>query len=306
MSDNPLGDWLRERHEALGEAATADTAVPPGSGGSTATWPEWAAPAPERPAPTAVRWDEPPGGNGPPSRRRRRLLLLATLPWLVAGGLGAAALAGGTAATDERPSPPAGTGPPGAGTPVPASPQAAGARDPSAVDPAFGAAAAIAVRLSVTTPGQGPEADERRYVDLAVPEAMRWYGEVAVVTVGAVVLEGPADHWQAARPARFAVPVGLVDGQAAALGEPWALGRSSDAAPPGAWQPASADPAAIADAVEAAGFAGSELLEVSARPDLPGLLRARVTARAPGEGAARDHHLWLAAEPDLAVLGADR
>lgn len=289
MSDNPLADWLRERHAALGEAGTtpddAATGIPP-------AWPDWATPATTTPDPAPEPWEEPPGGEAPP-RRRRRLLLLATLPWVVAAAIVVGVLGDTTA----------GSVPPRAGADagtVEAAPAGAG----QTVDPRLGAAAAVAVRLSVTTPAGSPDGDtEARYVDSAVPEAVRWSGDVAVVTVLAVVLEGPADAWRMVRSARFAVPVGLVDGQAVVLGEPWAVSPPPESARVAGWEPAAADREAIAGAAEAAGYTDVDVLEVGALPEDPTVLRARIRARAPGESTARTHAPWLHADPDPAVLG---
>lgn len=292
MSDNPLADWLRERHAALGEAgATPDDAAT----GMPPAWPDWATPATTTPDPAPEPWEHPPGGGDAPPRRRRRLVLLATVPWLVAAAIVVGALGDSTAGS--RPPPQAGAG---AGT-VEAGPAVAG----QSVDPRLGAAAAVAVRLSVTTPADTPDGDaERRYVDSAAPEAVRWSGDVAIVTVLAVVLEGPADAWRMARTARFAVPVGLVDGQAVVLGEPWAVSPPPESAPVAGWAPAAGDRGAIAGAAEAAGYADVEVLEVEALPDDTSVLRARIRARAPGESTARVHAPWLHADPDPAVLGA--
>lgn len=294
MSDNPLADWLRERHEALGKTAAAEPETP-ASTDRAANWPGWATQAADPHEPQPACWDLPPERDGDaPPRRRRFVLLIATLPWLVAGGLGAAALS----TTSHQPAPSAG-----------GDESAAAAAGPApalsdAMDATVGAAAAIAVRLSVTTSGQAPpDGSERRYVDLAVPEAMRWHGDVAVVTVAAVVLEGPAEHWRAARATRFAVPVGLVDGEAVILGDPWVVGPWADREAPVGWQATAADAGAVAVAAEAAGYSDADVREITAHADLAGVLRAEILAHAPGEQSPRVHQLWLRTEPELTVLG---
>lgn len=304
MTDNPLADWLRARQAALGEADEAQrlgsTSDAGDAGGAAELGGAEGIGAPDHPG--AVCWDRPLQDDEPrpPQRRHRRLLLIAALPWTVAAVLGGVALMSGEA----DPAPVA------AGDQGPGDPPAAGAADnpphlPAPLDPALGAAAAVAVRLAVTTAGDTPDGQERRYVDLAVPESVSWAGDLAVVTIRAVVLEGPTDHWRSARPARFAVPVGVVDGDAVALDEPWALPVPDRPDPAPGWTPALTAPEPIAEAVTAAGYADADVVEVAAHSDHPTLLRARIQARAPGEQERRAHQLWLHTEPEPAVLGLE-
>lgn len=297
MTDNPLADWLRARQAALGgaeEAERAEDAAAPASAVSPG-WSDGPAEAPDGPG--AVCWDRPPH-DGSPTPRRRRLLLFAALPWTVAALLGGVALVTGEIDPGEGAAGDQGAhGPPAPG-PAGQPPQHAGP-----VDPTLGAAAAVAVRLTVTTAGDAPDGQERRYVDLAVPESVSWAGDLALVTVRAVVMEGPPDRWRTARPARFAVPVGLVDGDAVALDEPWALPMPAHPATDPGWTAAVTDPEPLAGAAAAAGYADVEVLAVDAHPDRPTLLRARIRARAPAEHHPRSHQLWVQADPEPAVLG---
>lgn len=346
MSDNPLADWLRARQDAEADAdgvggdgvgrndagpddASQDVA-PAGAGqGAPASWPQWggpaAAPADREPAP----WERPPDQDGDaPPRRRHLLLLAAALPWAVAGGLGVAALTGGPAApegaqhgtTSDGQHGSGGDGQPASteddrsGSATPAAPPPTAA-ELSAGEPALGAAAALAVRLSVTSAEADDAGGPRRYVDLAVADGVHRAGDVTVVTVAAVVLEGSGERWHTSRPARFAVPLRVVDGQAIAVGEPWPLAPAATAAEALRWEPAGTDTEGVTRALEAAGYTEVEGLEVdglevdaraASEADRLPLLRARVQARGPGESAPRDHEVWLRAEPEPAVLGAER
>lgn len=294
MSDNPLADWLRQRHEALDETAADAPDGFAAAGDRPASWPGWAATGTETGPPQAARWDHPPERDGSPQPRRRRvLLLLAVLPWLVAGGLAAATLS-----TAQHPA----TSAEEHGTTVSAATPAPALAE--VMNPAFGAAAVVAVRLSVTTSGDAAaEEQERRYVDLAVAEEMRWHGDVAVVTVKAVILEGPAERWRVARAARFAVPVGLVDGETVVLDTPWVVSPPDVTERSAGWQTTTADAVDVATAAAAVGYTDAEVLETTAHPGLAGVLRAQIRAHAPGEQGARDHQLWLRTEPEPAVLG---
>lgn len=319
MSDNPLGDWLRARGgdrdpDADGAGADPDHGEERGSGASASgpggrgVWPGWE----RQEAPGGVPWDQPPE---PDAARSRRLVALTVLPWVVVvvlGVLAAATLypsggpsgpqAGADAGAAPDPAPPERSGrasgePTGPGAPRRRTGTAA-SRWPA--ERVLGAAAALAVRTADLS-GHG----ERRYVDLALPEAVAWHGTTAVVTVSAVVLEGTAEAWHTVRPARFAVLVGLVDGRAVALGGPWALAAAEPVRAEGAWAAADVDHGDISRAAQAAGYADARVEAVDARPDLAAMARARVHARAPGEQRARVHELWLATDPAVAVLGAE-
>ncbi|MEX2620911.1 MAG: hypothetical protein WD250_11910 [Egibacteraceae bacterium] len=302
MTDNPLADWLRARQAALGGAEDAERADDATATVDAVTprWPDAAAGAEAPGGPGTVRWDRPPREGGSHTPRRRRLLLIAALPWTVAVLLGGLALVTGGSDPDEvAAADQDATGPPAPGAagqpPQPAGP----------VDLALGAAAVVAVRLAVTTAGDPPDGQERRYVDLAVPESVSWAGDLALVTIRAVVMEGPSDRWRSVRPARFAVPVGLIDGDAVVLDEPWALPVAEHPATDPGWTAADTDPGPLAGAAAAAGYADVEVLEVDAHPDRPALLRARIRARAPAEHHPRTHQLWLRADPEPAVLGLE-
>lgn len=287
MSNNPLADWLGAHDDRDGDPDPAPHE--PGEEGAPAKWPDWASPAAAPSNPETATWAQPPDEDPTRGSPRRRLLLLAAaLPWAVAGALGVAVVGGGpTPATHESAAPAA------------------------TVDPALGAAAALAVRLAVTTTAEQDEPDAgRRYVDLAVPEALTWAGDVAVVTVAAVVLEGDGDRWHTSRPARFAVPLHVVEGRPTTLGAPWPLALAAPAADPPRWEPADADHDGVARALSAAGYTDIDAMDVEARgasgaADQIPLLRAHVQARAPGEPEPRAHRLWLRTEPEPAVLGAD-
>ncbi|HVM14741.1 MAG TPA: hypothetical protein VM287_10490 [Egibacteraceae bacterium] len=331
MSDNPLADWLRARQDAVTgtDKAGMDDGLHDGATeGAGAGWPEWesfaAGPEDAEPAEPAP-WERPPEHEtDAPPRRRRLLLLAAALPWAVAVGLAVAAFAGDPAPRDGQQPVSAENGQPASaedvehrsaegerpGSAGPSAPTSTSAGSPG-VEPALGAAAALAVRLSVTTTeaegdGEGP----RRYVDLAVPDGVQWADDVAVVTVTAVVLEGSGERWDTVRAARFAVPVQVVEGQPVAVGDPWPVAVAVTVAEAPRWEPRSADGEGVTRALEAAGYTGVDRLEVDARAsshaDRAPLLRARMWALAPGDSAVRDHQVWLRAEPEPAVLGAER
>lgn len=300
MSDNPLADWLGAQDDGDGDPGAAPGAHPKED--APTRWPDWATPGAAPPEQRTATWTQPPDEETDSGSPRRRLLLLAAaLPWAVACALGVAAVTGGPApATDEPAEPMA----PAGAQPAPGEPAAA-------VHPALGAAAALAVRLTVTTATEGDDPGaERRYVDLAVPEALTYVGDVAVVTVAAVVLEGAGDRWHTSRPARFAVPLQLVDGRAVAVGAPWPLALATPAAAL-EWEPADADRDGVARALSSAGYTDIGAVDVEARAggapgDGPPLLRAHVQARGPGESERRAHELWLRTDPEPAVLGADQ
>lgn len=300
MSDNPLADWLGAHDDGDGDPAAAPGEHPEED--APTRWPDWANPAAATPEPRTATWAQPPAEETDGASSRRRLLLLAAaLPWAVACALGVAVVTGGPApATDESAAPAA-----------PAGAQAAAGEPTAAVDPALGAAAALAVRLTVTTAAEeGDPGAERRYVDLAVPEALTFVGDVAVVTVAAVVLEGAGDRWHTSRPARFAVPLQLVDGRAVAVGAPWPLALLTPTADALDWEPADADQDSLTRALSAAGYTDIDAVDVEApatgaQGDETPLLRAHVQARGPGEPERRAHQLWLRTDPEPAVLGAD-
>ena len=326
MADNPLGAWLREERESPAEReGTAEEA-----GGGSAWWDG------EHDAGPAV-WDD---GGRPP--RRRRLLLLAGLPWLVVavvavvvlGGRGAgpvpaprpsarpgddAPAIGGEAATPLRDltaeapgADAAARDASGAATdappvPVPRVPPALEGAPPvpvgAGVDPVLGAAAAVAVRNAVTTVDAGTGA--ARYVDLALPEAVTWVADVAIVRVAAVVLEGAGGEWTGVHAAKYAVPLRPVDGAAVPVAAPWALPVPHVEVEPLDFQPVEDEALvrAVAAALAVRGYGDATPPRLSRAAALEGVLRAETTAVAPGETAARPHALWLSDEPTPALLG---
>ncbi|MBW3602530.1 MAG: hypothetical protein KY434_07520 [Actinobacteria bacterium] len=297
MADNPLADWLRAGPDTPRRTDPADEDPAPTVG-----------PGDDPPAPDHAWWPEP--AEDPP-RRRWPLGALAALPWAVVVVV---------AVTLLRPAPGDGGGDrPRPDEPSDATPGAARvAENPSdapAPGPAEGgdrelaAAAAVFVRTELTDtdpPGAGAREDRLRYVDLAVPESVSWRAGAAVVTVRAVVLEGRAGRWVDATVVRYAVPMGRVGAVPVPLAEPWAVASDDAARPSRRWRPAAHDPAAARAALRRGGYAGLSALRLHADPALPGVLRARVTAVAPGDDDPQVHDVWLRAGPrHVAVLGAD-
>lgn len=297
MSDNPLEEWLQDARgvhdhdDPVAADAEADTAADREPGDGRADW-AW---RPDEAA-TAPLWDPASahtGRTGP----SRRLLGLVVLSWTVAAALGAMAIT-----SDALPWPrPAGRD----ATPNGARPETGAAPAvPDVHDAHARAAAAIAVRQAVTTAADaGGEA--RRYVDLAVPESVRRHGDVRIVTVAAVVLEGSAEAWHTVRPARFAVPITIDDGHVVALGAPWPLPAPRLAGDEQPWRRAAAESHGLERALREAGYRDLGTLEVHDRADVPRVLRVRVDARAPDESTSRSHEVWLRADPSPTVLGAE-
>jgi hypothetical protein len=178
-------------------------------------------------------------------------------------------------------------------------------------DGALAALAALAVRLAVTA-----DEDPARYVDLAQPESLERHGDVAVVTVTAVLLEGRDGRWETVRPARYGVALREEDAGPVVLGTPWALPSPDADALPGpdaeSLEAPPADPVEdaglVADVTAALAAVGwGEPSAVALVPDSPPpLLRVRVTAAAPGEAAARTHDIWLEDGEVLRVAGSPR
>lgn len=293
MSDNPLADWLRAAEAgssgtetpAVGDEAGAGAGAGQANGHESTGEP----PAGRAPAP----WEEPlePGSGG---NTRRRVAAASVAVWLVVGALGALAVArGGFWAGSLQ----------AAGEPPAVAADAATRATGDGSDMAAGAVAATAVRQAVTRAATAG-ADGQRYVDLAMPEAVEHHGPVMVVTVRAVLLEGSADAWHTARTTRFAVPVALRDGQMAVVGAPWALpGGHPPRDEDEGWLAADVDDELVHRALEDAGYRDLTGLELAARADLPGLLRARMEGRAPGDTDGAAHEVWLRAGPPPTVLG---
>ncbi|MFO8075885.1 MAG: hypothetical protein R6T85_07180 [Egibacteraceae bacterium] len=264
--------------------------------------------------------DDEPEEEPSPRRRRARLLLLAALPWAVLGGVLVGARDGGSAEEGAEASPgsaeQAGARDDGAGATdaTDATDDEAGRTDDDATDatdddagrtgadtarddepgatvpPAAGAGAVVAVREAATA-SAGDEA--RRYVDLAVAEAAEAHGDVTVVRVLAVVLEGDARAWTDAAIERYAVAV-APDGRA--LSAPWRVPDPPAAGDEPAWHPVDDDEALAAarDALERHGAEPGGDLAVDRAEAAPGLLRA----------TWRDAEVWLADADPPRVLGA--
>jgi hypothetical protein len=333
VAGDPLGAWLRDddggpwtdlpdQRDGLEGADRAD-------GGIWGGGPQQAAshgdedgddgqPSPP-PFAQPFPWDQQDDHPG----RGRRLRRLVAVPWIVAAVLGVVAVTGGRGQPAQGQ--PAGSQPagsqPGAGQPDAggltlgdgwAAPVVGGPAAPP-VDgaPAVGgdqdllAAAAMAVRTGLTGP-TGAAGDQVRYVDLALGESVAWTaGDVAVVTVAAVVLDGSGGRCEAARTARYAVPVQRLDGRAVALASPWPLPAPAEPPDPPAWEPITAPELAgpVLTVLAGAGFEPVGGVELSRDPALVGVLRARLEAVGPGEGAARVHELWLRDGPAPSLLG---
>lgn len=242
----------------------------------------------------------------PPERRRRLVVVLAVLPWFAVAALLAAGVARAPR-DDAAGAPPAHTppAPPAPGPQAPGPPPAAAVSAPA--DQRLGASAAVAVRQLLS--GDGADGVVR-YVDMALPEGVTTHGDLAVVRVLAVLLEGDGAQWSAVRLRRYAVPL-HIDGEAPA-GRPWPLPAPSwdatTAAAEGdpAWQPV--EDGALDEAVHAAAAeAGYQVTAVDAvlrHAGFVGVLRARLLATAPGEGEEALHDVWLSEGPPLRVLAS--
>lgn len=177
-----------------------------------------------------------------------------------------------------------------AATPQPAvaagtagAPEAGGDADGSA------AAAVLAVRRA---------AAPNRYVDTAVAERVTPLGDLAIVTVRALVLQRAATGWDAGSQARFAVAVGEVEGTATALAPPWAVSVAPEAAPAPRWQTVN-DPTLAAtarDALRAEGYRISGGVELAVDEFRVDIVQATFRGVAPEADAPADHRVWLAAD----------
>jgi hypothetical protein len=261
--------------------------------------------------PNVVAWlraGEPPADRpfGDQEGRPRRLAVLlaaAVLPWVVVAALAWSAATGepGGPAPPEGHAAPVQEHPAAAPAPPLSTPPPAGHPE---LDPAVAAHAVTAVRLHTAADGA-----VRRYVDLAVAERAETVGEIVVVTVLAVVLEGDAEQWQTTRRARFGVPLRLVDGLPVPLADPWPLADADgETASEMRWRSMD-DPAAaqqILLALEREGFSHLGEVAVEEAPAAPGVLRAVVEARAPRSAEAAVHVVWLRDGPPMSVLGSLR
>jgi hypothetical protein len=279
MTHDPLADWFgREAPPLPRDETPRDPPEPP------ATPPDpWA--------------DDDDRDRAAPVSRRRLLFALAAVPWvavavLVVALTGPVAAPGVVTPAHEAASVPAAVdAPPPPAPPAPQSPQ-----------DAQGASAVLHVRAAVST---GAGADPVRYVDTAVVEREEHLGEVAVVTVLAMVLEGSAERWTAAAPRRYAVA--LLGGRP--LAEPWALPSPELEHEAVAWDPQ--DDTQLAGearaALAAAGYDVPAPPALAGAPGLPDLLRATFDGTAPGEPAPAGHTVLLRRDgAALGVLGHTR
>lgn len=288
MTGHPLGDWL----------TAGDTPLPPDDGGA---------------APGDLHAGE---RDAAAPRRRRRALVLgaAALPWAVLAIVGLATRSSGDG---EDPAPPPGAGDPApledpspapggtaAGTTIPARPgdplpPAPPGAAASAVHGELAALAAVAVRLELSGHGEQDQ-DPIRYVDLAVAEGADAVGDLTVVRVLAVVLEGGPDGWSDTRVRRFAVPLQGAPGGYAPAGTPWELpGPAAATSRPLDWQAAGPADPAVVRALEREGYEDVTDAEVSETSDAA-VRRVRFTATGP----AGAHEVWMTTGPQPRLLGA--
>jgi hypothetical protein len=294
MPEDALGAWLRDttaRSEDLQE-------IPSG-------WPN----NPER----QFSWVED-RGKGTPRRRTWRLLALAVVPWLAVIGLVTTGWVARHHVATMTPSPDESAIPLRAV--VADQPQQIGHAavtdrvEPSSIhepDPALGTTAAVAVQQALT--GTDQASARSRYVNLALPEAATWVGDVAIVNVAAVVLEGANGHWDQPRAARYAVPLRVHEGAARILGMPWALPDPPQTTP-GDTAFAPVEDLALSEttgrALSAVGYRDVHVHRLARDPALPGVLNVEVTAISPGEKQPRSQEIWLSDQPSPTVLGADQ
>lgn len=293
MPDGALSAWLRE-----------GTALSEDADGARSSW-----------------WDNPDEGfswagdstDGRSRRRGWRLLALAVAPWLAVVGL---MMAGW------RPSQrvPITAAPPTESTirsraaaahhlhsaEHPRLDSRTGPGEADALGPALGATAAAAVQQALT--GTDQASARSRYVNLALPEATTWIGDVAIVDVAAVVLEGTGGRWDQPHPARYAVPLQVRAGAVRVLGIPWALPHPPQTAL-GSTAFAPVNDRALTEAagraISAVGYRDVNVRALARDPGLPGVLKVEVTAIGPGEGQPRSQEIWVSDQPSPTVLGAD-
>ena len=287
MPDDALSAWLREG------------AAPEEANETPSTW-------------GGTFLDGEPTGTGNasverPQRRAWRLLTLAVAPWLVVAGL---------VTSGWRPSR-HGTTPPS--TEATIHPQSSAAHQPDkaerltmrtgsdsgTLDPALGATAAAAVQQALT--GTDEASGRSRYLNLVLPEAATWIGDIAIVDVAAVVLEGAGGHWDQPRTARYAIPLRVRAGDVQVLSGPWALPDPPQTAPEGtAFIPV--DDRALTEAarraLRSAGYRDVQVRELARDERLPGVLEVRATVISPGDDHPRSQKIWVSDHPSPTVLGA--
>jgi hypothetical protein len=230
--------------------------------------------------------------NNAPRRRPRRFTRIAALlaPWIVALAVLAAAphTTGTTPVRD--------TGGRDA-TPAPAPSHAAPAPSASADATAPADATAAAVRL-VRDAVTGRRSGVTTAIDVAVPEEPEALGaDQWLIRVHAVVLRGDARRWRSAVHEVWAVPIGISDGHAIALEEPWPVANEHARVTPGRWDAEAVDEAAVRSTLRAAGMRPAPDLAAERHPQIPHVIRVRVA----GPGA---RHVWLRTTPSMHVLGA--
>lgn len=265
-------------------------------------------------------WDDPDrerswlegSSDGEPRKRTWRLMTLAVVPWLAVAAMVAAGW---------RPSqrvPPA--APPTESTisqharmahqPHSAQrPMALASRaepgSTNALDPALGAIAAAAVQQAFT--GTDQASGRSRYINLALPDAVTWVGDVAVIGVTAVVLEGAEGRWDQPQAARYAVPLQVRADAIHVLSVPWALPDPPQTAPAGtAFAPVNdqALTEAAGRALNAAGYRDVHVQAIARDEGLPGVLKVEVTGINPVERQPRSQEVWVSDQPSPTVLGA--
>lgn len=160
------------------------------------------------------------------------------------------------------------------------------------------AAAVIGARLEVARLAEGT--GRSRYVDVAVAEGAERVGDLVVVNVLAVVLEGEDGTWTSERVERFAVPLRAeASGEPALAGAPWPLpAPAGDRAEGPTWTDSDESAPGVAEALEAAGFQGVADLGTARADDAP-LVRAIFSADLP----PGRHEVWLTDDQDMRVLG---
>lgn len=229
--------------------------------------------------------------------RRPRLALLAAAAAALWAAVALALLLGG----EDEDEDPGGLAPTTETAGDPSEPHAAvsGASATGGGVPADEAAAAvIGARLEVARLAEGT--GRSRYVDAAVAEGAERVGDLVVVRVLAVVLEGEDGTWTSERVERFAVPLRAdVSGEPALAGAPWPLpAPAGDRAEGPTWADSDEPAPGVAEALEAAGFQGVADLGTAGADDAP-LLRATFTADLP----PGRHEVWLTDDQDTRVLG---
>lgn len=194
------------------------------------------------------------------------------------------------------PAPPGGATAPGDTVP-------AGDADGRRRETLVGAAAVTAVRTGLPVDAG---AGRQRYVDLAAVEAIDWRGDLAVVRVLAVILEGADGQVTDTTVRRYAVAARDAGSTAELLGGPWPLGGPvAIVGQPGLQYEQPQDPSPFVAALEAAGWSQVTVSSVGRDPALPGIVAAVVEAVVPGDTTPATHTPWLSEEGTaLTLLGS--